>query len=72
MCNFGTEFLRRLEMNWTDLIHLLLFNLSYHNRPTKHFDLLDVLTPYFMELNQVLQLPDYVSVSLKHFLFLFS
>lgn len=61
ICNFGNEFLRRLEINWTDLIHLMLFNLTFYNRPTTHFDLVNVLTPYFMELANNLQLPEYVS-----------
>ncbi|XP_063705304.1 polycomb protein Pcl [Culicoides brevitarsis] len=61
MCNHGKEFLRRLEMNWTDLIHLLLFNLTFYNRPNKYFDLQTVLTPYFMELHRILQLPDYMN-----------
>lgn len=61
MCNYGNEFLRRLEMNWTDLLHLLLFNLTFYNKPTKYFDLSNVITPYFMDMNKVLQLPEYVS-----------
>ncbi|KAI5699968.1 hypothetical protein M8J75_011958 [Diaphorina citri] len=28
VCNKGNEFLRRVEFSWTDLVHLLLFNLT--------------------------------------------
>lgn len=61
MCNFGTEFVRRLEMTWNELVHLIFYNLSQHE-PNKHFyDVSKVIVPYLIELWDVLQLPKHVS-----------
>lgn len=31
MCNYGKEFVRRLELKWVDLVHLMLYNLTVYN-----------------------------------------
>lgn len=50
------EFIRRLEMKWVDLIHLMLFNLTTFNS-RKYFDLDSVLIPYIRDNWHGLQLP---------------
>lgn len=50
------EFIRRLEMKWVDLIHLMLFNLTTYNSK-KYFDLDGVLIPYIRDNWHGLQLP---------------
>ena len=45
MCNNGIEFVRRLELKWIDLVHLILFNLTVNNAK-KYYDLDTEIIPY--------------------------
>lgn len=56
LCNNGKEFLRRLEMKWVDLVHLVLFNLTVYKAKKFH----DIETDILQYLNHnwnTLQLP---------------
>ncbi|XP_045467629.1 uncharacterized protein LOC123676031 [Harmonia axyridis] len=56
VCNHGKEFVRRLEMKWDDLVHLMLYNLTvYHSK--KYYDLDSVILPYINDNWHALQLP---------------
>ncbi|XP_018328113.1 polycomb protein Pcl [Agrilus planipennis] len=56
ICNYGKEFLRRLELKWVDLVHLMVFNLTaYHSK--KYYDLDTVIIPYINDNWHALQLP---------------
>ncbi|XP_030756320.1 PHD finger protein 1 [Sitophilus oryzae] len=55
ICNHGKEFLRRLEMKWVDLVHLMLFNLTVYNCK-KYYDLDTVVIPYISDNWHALQL----------------
>lgn len=61
MCNFGTEFVRRLEMTWVDLVHLVLYNLNQHEPKRRFFDVETVIIPYLVEFWEILQLSSQVS-----------
>lgn len=61
MCNFGKEFVRRLEMKWVDLVHLMLYNLTVYNAK-KYYDLDTVIIPYANDNWNTLQLPPRVSL----------
>ncbi|KAJ8672774.1 hypothetical protein QAD02_004034 [Eretmocerus hayati] len=56
MCNYGKEFVRRLELKWVDLVHLMLYNLTVYNAK-KYYDLDTVIVPYANENWHTLQLP---------------
>ncbi|KAK4882933.1 hypothetical protein RN001_006252 [Aquatica leii] len=56
VCNEGIEFLRRLELNWVELVHLMLFNLTAYN-VLKYYDLDSVIIPYINDNWHALQLP---------------
>ncbi|KYN30522.1 Metal-response element-binding transcription factor 2 [Trachymyrmex septentrionalis] len=56
MCNHGKEFIRRLEMKWVDLVHLMLQNLTVYNAK-KYYDLDTVIIPYANDNWSTLQLP---------------
>ncbi|XP_033226981.1 uncharacterized protein LOC117179371 isoform X2 [Belonocnema kinseyi] len=56
MCNYGKEFVRRLEIKWVDLVHLMLYNLTVYNAK-KYYDLDTVIVPYANENWNTLQLP---------------
>jgi polycomb-like protein 2 len=56
ICNHGKEFLRRLEMKWVDLVHLMLFNLTAYNSK-KYYDLDTTIIPYINDNWHALQLP---------------
>ncbi|KAH0947583.1 hypothetical protein HN011_012430 [Eciton burchellii] len=56
MCNYGKEFVRRLEMKWVDLVHLMLYNLTVYNAK-KYYDLDTVIIPYANDNWYTLQLP---------------
>ncbi|XP_014224593.1 polycomb protein Pcl isoform X3 [Trichogramma pretiosum] len=56
MCNFGKEYIRRLEIKWVDLVHLVLYNLTVYNAK-KYYDLDEVIVPYINENWEELQLP---------------
>uniref|UniRef100_A0A1B6CB00 PHD-type domain-containing protein n=1 Tax=Clastoptera arizonana TaxID=38151 RepID=A0A1B6CB00_9HEMI len=36
LCNGGSEFVRRFEMKWVDLVHLAIFNLTVYNGKKYH------------------------------------
>ncbi|KAK0180078.1 hypothetical protein PV327_005757 [Microctonus hyperodae] len=55
-CNYGKEFVRRLELKWVDLVHLMLYNLTVYNAK-KYYDLDTIIIPYASENWQMLQLP---------------
>lgn len=56
VCNFGVEFIRRLELNWLDLVHLALFNMTVFRAQKYHEVDEDIL--YFINGNwATLQLP---------------
>lgn len=61
MCNYGKEFVRRLEMKWVDLVHLMLYNLTVYNAK-KYYDLDTVIIPYANDNWFTLQLPPRVNV----------
>lgn len=61
MCNHGKEFVRRLEMKWVDLVHLMLYNLTVYNAK-KYYDLDTVIIPYANDNWYTLQLPPRVRV----------
>ncbi|XP_057665252.1 PHD finger protein 19 [Diorhabda carinulata] len=56
ICNHGQDFIRRLEMKWVDLVHLMLFNLTAYNSK-KYYDLDSVVVPYINDNWHALQLP---------------
>ncbi|XP_050508202.1 polycomb protein Pcl [Diabrotica virgifera virgifera] len=56
ICNHGQDFVRRLEMKWVDLVHLMLFNLTAYNSK-KYYDLDSVVIPYINDNWHALQLP---------------
>ncbi|XP_022906508.1 polycomb protein Pcl [Onthophagus taurus] len=56
VCNQGVEFLRRLELKWVDLVHLMLFNLTAYNSK-KYYDLDTIIVPYINDNWHALQLP---------------
>ncbi|XP_043276168.1 PHD finger protein 19 [Venturia canescens] len=56
MCNYGKEFVRRLELKWVDLVHLMLYNLTVYNAK-KYYDLDTVIIPYANDNWNTLQLP---------------
>ncbi|XP_023248294.1 uncharacterized protein LOC106645650 [Copidosoma floridanum] len=56
MCNYGKEFVRRLELKWVDLVHLMLYNLTVYNAK-KYYDFDTVIIPYANDNWQTLQLP---------------
>ncbi|XP_019762373.2 PHD finger protein 19 isoform X1 [Dendroctonus ponderosae] len=55
ICNHGKEFVRRLEIKWVDLVHLMLFNLTVHHCK-KYYDLDTVVIPYISDNWHALQL----------------
>lgn len=61
MCNYGKEFVRRLELKWVDLVHLMLYNLTVYNAK-KYYDLDTRIVPFTNENWHYLELPDSVSV----------
>ncbi|XP_044756485.1 PHD finger protein 19 isoform X2 [Coccinella septempunctata] len=64
ICNHGKEFVRRLEMKWDDLVHLMLYNLTvYHSK--KYYDLDNVILPYINDNWHALQLPATIFVVTK-------
>jgi hypothetical protein len=60
LCNYGKEFVRRLEMKWVDLVHLALFNLTIFNAK-KYYDLDTAIIPYMNNNWHSFQLPPKVS-----------
>lgn len=60
LCNHGTEFLRKLDMKFDDLVHLLLFNLNKHNN-LDYYHVDKVIVPYALGNWHALQLRPTVS-----------
>uniref|UniRef100_A0A1B6JGY5 PHD-type domain-containing protein n=1 Tax=Homalodisca liturata TaxID=320908 RepID=A0A1B6JGY5_9HEMI len=56
LCNNGKEFIRRLEMKWVDLMHLVLFNLTVYKAKKFHEIDADILQ-YVNNNWNTLQLP---------------
>ncbi|KAG8234250.1 hypothetical protein J437_LFUL007757, partial [Ladona fulva] len=56
VCNGGNEFIRRLELQLVDVVHLALFNLTVINAK-KYYDFETVLIPYINENWKYFQLP---------------
>ncbi|CAG9772892.1 unnamed protein product [Ceutorhynchus assimilis] len=56
ICNHNKEFVRRLEIKWVDLVHLMLYNLTVHHCK-KYYDLDSVVIPYISDNWHALQLP---------------
>ncbi|XP_022249432.1 metal-response element-binding transcription factor 2-like isoform X2 [Limulus polyphemus] len=45
VCNIGPEFLTRLALKWTDVAHLIMFNLTIQNNK-KYFDIDTSIVPF--------------------------
>ncbi|CAO1337750.1 unnamed protein product, partial [Diamesa serratosioi] len=59
ICNDGEEFLRRLVLNWVDLIHLLLFDRTkIHSH--KYHNIYEDFPQYILENWDILQLPSHM------------
>lgn len=71
ICNYGPEFLRRLEISWPEIVHLLIYNLSKHNSSMKYFDLHSVIIPYAIDNWENLQLSSSVRILDFGFVFVF-
>lgn len=61
MCNLGTEFVRRIEMEWSDLVHLALFNMTAY-KPQKYYDVDINILPYLDNHWNSLYLPPKVCI----------
>ncbi|XP_050088674.1 uncharacterized protein LOC126572962 isoform X2 [Anopheles aquasalis] len=59
ICNHGHEFVRRVEISWRDLLHLVLYNLIMRNRK-RFFSVENAIAPYMEENLRTLQLPDHI------------
>ena len=59
ICNLGQEFVQRLEVDWVDLVHLMLYNLTVYNAK-KYYDLDEIIVPYANKHWELLQLPNNV------------
>lgn len=70
MCNYGKEFVRRLELKWVDLVHLMLYNLTVYNAK-KYYDLDTVIIPYANDNWNSLQLPPRVRNFFLYFISIF-
>ncbi|XP_058063367.1 metal-response element-binding transcription factor 2 [Anopheles bellator] len=57
ICNYGHEFVRRLEISSADLIHLILYNLIARNAK-RFYNIRHAIVPYIEENLRTLQLPD--------------
>lgn len=68
VCNEGTEFIRRIEMEWSDLVHLALFNMTA-NKPQKYYDVDLNILPFLDTHWNSMYLPPKVSY---YYLYYFS
>ncbi|XP_049530964.1 polycomb protein Pcl [Anopheles darlingi] len=59
ICNHGHEFVRRLEISWRDLVHLVLYNLIMRT-DNRYFSAENAIAPYIEENLRTLQLPDHI------------
>lgn len=48
MCNDGVEFVRRLQIDWVDMLHITLYNLRKHQHKKNHHLLKDIW-PFILE-----------------------
>lgn len=48
MCNDGVEFVRRLQIDWVDMLHITLYNLRKHQHQKYHHLLKDIW-PFILE-----------------------
>lgn len=48
MCNDGVEFIRRLQIDWVDMLHITLYNLRKHQHQKYHHLLKDIW-PFILE-----------------------
>ncbi|KAG1662689.1 Metal-response element-binding transcription factor 2 [Nymphon striatum] len=56
VCNSGPEYLKRLDLNWTDVAHLVIFNLTIlHNR--KYHEFSSAIVPFVNGNWELLQIP---------------
>lgn len=62
----GTEFIQRLDMNWSDLVQIVLFNLTTENQQT-FFHIDKVLMRYLNDMKNALQISDQVSAELPKY-----
>ncbi|KAM7342071.1 polycomb protein Pcl isoform 2-T3 [Cochliomyia hominivorax] len=69
VCNDGEEYLRRLQANWLDIVHLILYNLSTLKKHHKYHHLHKDINTYVLEKRKLLPIPkDWISMSEKEFL----
>lgn len=61
VCNAGTEFIRRIEMDWSDLVHLALFNMTAF-KPQKYYDVDINILPYLENHLTSMYLPPNVRI----------
>ncbi|XP_017837367.1 polycomb protein Pcl [Drosophila busckii] len=54
VCNDGVEFVRRLQIDWVDMLHITLYNLRKHQHQ-KYHHLMEDIWPFILEHRQ--QLP---------------
>ncbi|XP_052286913.1 uncharacterized protein LOC127882361 isoform X3 [Dreissena polymorpha] len=57
-CNYGSEYIKRLDVEWLDIIHICLFNLSVVHR-RKYHDLETEIMPWLDENWEALQITQY-------------
>ncbi|XP_058816913.1 polycomb protein Pcl [Topomyia yanbarensis] len=57
ICNHGHEFVRRLEVGWSDLTHLALYNLIARNGK-RFYDVTKAIASYVEDNWKTLQMPD--------------
>ncbi|XP_075165610.1 polycomb protein Pcl [Haematobia irritans] len=59
VCNNGDEYLRRLQPDWVDLIHLIMYNVSTLKKRQNHkyHHLLKDIYPFALEKRKVLPMP---------------
>lgn len=53
--------MRRQQLRFDDLVHLVLFQLHVHNRQRRYFDERAVIVPYAIDNWHTMQLPQSVS-----------
>ncbi|XP_017078286.1 polycomb protein Pcl [Drosophila eugracilis] len=57
VCNKGEEFVRRLQINWVDVLHIALYNLRKHQHQKYHHLLKDIW-PFILEQRHQLPICD--------------
>ncbi|XP_053682718.1 polycomb protein Pcl [Sabethes cyaneus] len=57
ICNHGHEFVRRLEICWSDLVHLVLYNLIVRNGK-RFYDVTKAIAPYVEDNWKTLQMQE--------------